>query len=131
MRFLIVDDDESIHLFLQVILAPYGECVTAATGECAVEMFSQARDEGCPYDVVLMDILMPGMDGHQAAELMRAREKTDGVPESDSFKLAMITCVVDDTSVDKAFFNTRACIYIVKPLDRDKVVSELKEHFII
>lgn len=131
MRFLIVDDDESIHLFLQVILAPYGECATASTGERAVEMFSNARDEGRPFDVVLMDILMPGMDGHQAAELMRAREKTDAVAEKDSFKLAMITCVVDDTSVDKAFFNTRACLYIVKPLDRNKVVSELREHFII
>ncbi|OIQ51872.1 CAI-1 autoinducer sensor kinase/phosphatase CqsS [Pseudodesulfovibrio hydrargyri] len=131
MRFLIVDDDESIHLFMQVILAPYGECATASTGERAVEMFARARDEGRPFDVVLMDILMPGMDGHQAAELMRAREMEDGVAEADSFKLAMITCVVDDTSVDKAFFNTRACIYIVKPLDRHKVVSELREHFII
>ncbi|MEZ7198509.1 response regulator [Pseudodesulfovibrio karagichevae] len=131
MRFLIVDDDESMHLFLQVILAPYGECATASTGESAVEMFSNARDEGRPFDMVFMDILMPGMDGHQAAELMRAREQKDGVAEPDSFKLAMITCVVDDTSVDRAFFNTRACIYIVKPLDRDKVVSELKEHFII
>ncbi|MGE4421147.1 MAG: response regulator [Pseudodesulfovibrio sp.] len=131
MRFLIVDDDESIHLFLQVILAPYGECATASTGERAVEMFSNARDEGRPFDVVLMDILMPGIDGHQAAELMRACEERDCVAEKDSFKLAMITCVVDDTSVDRAFFNTRACIYIVKPLDRDKVVSELKEHAII
>jgi two-component system chemotaxis response regulator CheY len=131
VRFLIVDDDESIHLFLQVILAPYGECATAATGERAVELFARARDDGRPFDMVLMDILMPGMDGHQAAELMRAKEQKDGVADSDSFKLAMITCVVDDTSVDKAFFNTRACIYIVKPLDREKVISELKEHFII
>ncbi|XXJ20149.1 response regulator [Desulfovibrio caledoniensis] len=131
MRFLIVDDDESIHLFLQVILAPYGECIAASTGERAVELFVRARDEGRPFDVVLMDILMPGMDGHQAAEIMRAKEKEDGVAEADSFKLAMITCVVDDTSVDRAFFNTRACIYIVKPLDRQTVISELKEHFII
>jgi two-component system chemotaxis response regulator CheY len=131
VRFLIVDDDESIHLFLHVLLAPYGECSTATTGERAIEMFVRARDEGHPFDAVLMDILMPGMDGHQAAERMRAKEKEDGVAEDDSFKLAMITCVVDDTSVDRAFFNTRACIYIVKPLDRHKVISELKEHGII
>ncbi len=131
MRFLIVDDDESIHLFLQVILAPYGECATASTGDRAVEMFVEARDNGQPFDVVLMDILMPGMDGHQASELMRAKEQEDGVAEADSFKLAMITCMVDDTSIDKAFFNARASVYIVKPLDRHKVISELKEHGII
>lgn len=131
MRFLIVDDDESIHLYLQVILSPYGECATALDGETAVEMFSEALSGGNPFDVVLMDILMPGMDGHQAAEIMRAKEKAAGVSELDSFKLAMITCVVDDTSVNKAFFNTRASIYIVKPLERETVVKELKEHLII
>lgn len=131
MRFLIVDDDESIHLYLQVVLAPYGECVTAISGEEAVQRFTEALSEGNPFDVVMMDILMPGMDGHQTAEMMRVREKAAGVPEVDSFKLVMITCLVDETSVNKAFFNTRATIYIVKPLDRERIIKELQDHLII
>lgn len=131
MRFLIVDDDESIHLYLQVILTPYGECVTAKDGAHAVEVFSDALAEGRPFDAVFMDILMPGMDGHQAAERMRDREREAGVVKEKRFKLAMITCVVDDTSVDRAFFNAKASLYIVKPLDRDFVVRELRQHGII
>ena len=131
MRFLIVDDDESIHLYLQVVRSPYGECSTSFRGEYALERFDAALDEGNPYDVVMMDIVMPGMDGHQTAELMRAREKAAGIPEMDSFKLVMITCLVDDSSINKAFFNTRAAIYIVKPLDRDKILKELEDHLII
>ena len=131
MRFLIVDDDESIHLYLQVILSPFGECVTALDGESAVVLFSHAQEEGRPFDVVFMDILMPGMGGHQAAELMRAGEDKAEVPEEDRFKLVMITCVVDDTSVNRAFTNTKASMYVVKPLDRDKVIRELQEHLIL
>jgi two-component system chemotaxis response regulator CheY len=131
VRFLIVDDDESIHLYLQVILSPFGECVTALDGESAVVLFSHAQEEGRPFDVVFMDILMPGMGGHQAAELMRAGEDKAAVPEEDRFKLVMITCVVDDTSVNRAFTNTKASMYVVKPLDRDKVIRELQEHLIL
>lgn len=131
MRFLIVDDDESIHLYLQVILGPYGECVTAFSGEQALELFTEALNDDNPFDVVMMDILMAGMDGHQAAELLRDRERAAGISEMDSFKLVMITCLVDDASINKAFFNTRASIYIVKPLDREKVIKELKDHLII
>lgn len=131
MRFLIVDDDESVHLYLQAVLAPYGECVTALSGEEAVEKFSVARAEGIPFDVVMMDIRMPGMDGHQAAEIMRDSERKAGISDADSFKLVMITCLVDDTNVNKAFFNVRASIYIVKPLDREKIIKELEDHLLI
>ena len=131
MRFLIVDDEESVHHYLQAVLTPYGEFVTALSGEEAVERFQTAQDEGRPFDVVMMDILMPGMDGHQAAEIMRAGETKAGVSDADGFKLVMITCLVDNTSINKAFFNTRASIYIVKPLDREKIIRELEEHLII
>ncbi len=131
MRFLIVDDDESIHLYLQAVLAPFAECDSVMTGEEGVERFDKAHADGCPYDVVMMDILMPGMDGHQAAEIMRQREKDMKISEFQQFKLVMITSLVDDTNVSKAFFNTHASCYIVKPLDKDVVLDELKQNLII
>lgn len=131
VRFLIVDDDESIHLYLQAVLAPFAQCDSALSGEKAIELFKQGHEDGTPYDVVMMDILMPGMDGHQAAEIMRAREKELGFTEQEQFKLVMITSLVDDTNVGKAFFNTHASCYIVKPLDKEKVLDELQQNLII
>ena len=131
MHFLIVDDDESIHLYLNAILAPIAQCDSAMSGEEAVELFRAAHSGGQPYDVVMMDILMPGMDGHQAAESMRAYEKELGISELNQFKLVMITSLVDDNNVSKAFFNTHAACYIVKPLDKDKVFDELRQNLII
>ncbi len=131
MRFLIVDDDESIHLYLQAVLAPFAQCDSALSGEKGVVLFDKAHVDGKPYDVVMMDILMPGMDGHQTAETMRAREKELGIDGQHQFKLVMITSLVDDTNVSKAFFNTHASCYIVKPLDKEKVIDELQQNLVI
>ncbi|RWU05390.1 response regulator [Pseudodesulfovibrio sp. S3] len=131
MRFLIVDDDESVHLYLQAVLASYGTFVTAMSGEEAVDRYSLALKEGHPFDVVMMDIVMPGMDGHKASEIMRAREKAASIAESDRFKLVMITGLVDKVNVDKAFSDSGADSYIVKPLDKDKIIIELKGKRII
>jgi len=128
---LIVDDDESIHLYLQAVLAPFAQCDAALSGEKGVELFHEAHVEGRPYDVVMMDILMPGMDGHQTAEIMRIKEKELSISEYHQFKLVMLTSLVDDMNVSKAFFNTYASCYIVKPLDREKILDELRQNLII
>jgi len=131
LRFLIVDDDESIHLYLKSLLDGLAECDCVLSGEEGVESFFRALVGKNPYDVVMMDILMPGMDGHQAAEIMRAEERKRGITEINQFKLVMITSLVDDTNVSKAFFNTHASCYIVKPLEKDKVLEELRENLIL
>ncbi len=131
MRFLIVDDDEAIHLYLQKVLAPYAECDSAETGVEAVSKFKQAQKNRSPYDVVFMDICMPGMDGHKTAELMRKEELNLGIREVDQFHLVMITSLGDNRNISKAFFNTFASCYLVKPFDKDKVVEELRANMII
>ena len=131
MRFLIVDDDESVHWYLQAILEPFARCDAVLSGEEGVRLFDAAHEQGKPYDTVFMDILMPGMDGHQAAEIMRAREEERGVDKLCAFKLVMITSLVDDANVSRAFFQTHASCYIVKPLDKEKVLEELRQNLVL
>lgn len=131
MRSLIVDDDESIHQYLKGVLAPYSVCEGAFSGELALQRFKEAYEEGRPFDVVFMDILMPEMDGHKAAELLRDAETKMGIAEGEQFTLVMITSLVDNRNVTRAFFNTFASCYIVKPFDKEKVLDELRENMII
>lgn len=131
VRFLIVDDDESVQLYLQTVLAGQADCTCVQSGDEAVEVFRQAHADGRPFEVVFMDILMPGMDGHQTAEILRAEEQSMEVPQFERFKLVMISSLVDDANVSKAFFQTHASCYIVKPLNKEKVLEELRQNLIL
>ena len=75
-RVLIVDDEDDILHFLELVLREKGyEVSTASNGEEAV---AQARD--APPDLVLLDIMMPQMDGWQVLRLLRGDRRTAGVP---------------------------------------------------
>jgi two-component system chemotaxis response regulator CheY len=125
MRFLIVDDDESIILFLRTFLSAYAECITAATGLEAVSAFEAALEEERPFTAVFMDILLPGaMDGNEVVQaLRRIEDSRDGTTEP--FKLIMISVLTDTQNVSESFFHGRADAYLPKPLRRETLLAEL------
>ena len=124
MRFLIVDDDESIILFLRTFLSAYAECITASTGLEAVAAYEAALDEDRPFTAVFMDILLPGMDGNMVVqELRRIEEARPG--RRETFKLIMISVLTDTRHVSESFFHGRADAYLPKPLRRETLIAEL------
>jgi diguanylate cyclase (GGDEF)-like protein len=75
MKILIVDDSPSELLVLQSRLRRLGhEVASAADGVRGIELFEQLKP-----DLVLLDVVMPGIDGHEAARRMRAVE-SDWIP---------------------------------------------------
>ena len=123
MRFLIVDDDESIILFLRTFLSAYAECLTAGDGLEALSAFEAALEEEKPFTAVFMDILMPGMDGNEVVQALRRME--DAAKPRQCFKLIMISVLTDTKNVSESFFHGRADAYLPKPLRREVLLSEL------
>ncbi|KHK00398.1 response regulator [Desulfovibrio sp. TomC] len=125
MRFLIVDDDESIILFLRTFLSAHAECITAANGLEAVSAFEAAMEEGRPFAAVFMDILLPGiMDGNEVVQaLRRIEDSREGAVAP--FKLIMISVLTDTQNVSESFFHGRADAYLPKPLRRETLLAEL------
>ncbi|WP_029456698.1 response regulator [Solidesulfovibrio alcoholivorans] len=123
MRFLIVDDDESIILFLRTFLSAYAECLTAGDGLEAMAAFEAALEEEKPFTAVFMDILMPGMDGNEVVQALRRME--DAANPRQRFKLIMISVLTDTKNVSESFFHGRADAYLPKPLRREVLLSEL------
>lgn len=73
LNILCIDDDEPIRLLLQDCLTFYNHhVVTAADGEQGVEFFRAARLKKQPFAVVITDLGMPKMDGHQLARIIKA-----------------------------------------------------------
>jgi two-component system, chemotaxis family, chemotaxis protein CheY len=114
MKILIVDDAAASCMILEKILSPWGSCAIAANGALAVESFRTALDEGKPYDLVCLDIVMPVMDGHRALELIHEEERLHGVAPYDHCKVVMVSAQNDAKNVVKAF-NNRCDAYITKP----------------
>lgn len=126
MRVLIVEDDFTSRKLLQKILSPYGEADIAVNGQEAVEAFKEALEEGKPYDLVCMDIMMPEMDGQEALRKIREFEKSKGVKSSDEVKVVMTTALDDPKNVVEAYYKGGATSYVPKPIDRQLFLQLLR-----
>lgn len=126
MHFLLVDDDERVSLLIEKKLKPYGECLVARNGEEALAVFKERLDRDEPFDAVFMDIMMPGMDGHEVVRQMREIEAEKAIDELDVFKLIMVSAHSDTKNVCKSFFHGYADAYVAKADLNEKLVEELK-----
>jgi two-component system chemotaxis response regulator CheY len=125
MKTLIVEDDFTSRLFMQTFLSRYGECHIAVNGIEAVEAFRLATEQGAPYDLICMDIMMPEMDGQEAVKQVRALEEARGILSHNGVKIIMTTAVTDMKEVIQSF--QELCdAYLFKPIDTAKLLSELE-----
>jgi two-component system chemotaxis response regulator CheY len=126
IQMLLVEDDFMVRQVIQDILEQYGSVDIAVNGEEAVQAFRVAWRKRQPYDLLCMDIMMPGMDGNEALIKIREIEKALGVPSSEEVKVIMITALDDVKTVMKAYSKGGATSYIVKPIEKERLVDEMR-----
>jgi two-component system, chemotaxis family, chemotaxis protein CheY len=126
VRILIVDDDEEARVLLDTLLAPLGETVLEENGEAALITYRDALDQGVPFDLVCLDIRMPGRDGQRVLGTMRRMDRGRGIAREGASRILMTTGVTDRHHVLHALENG-ADGYLVKPIHRDALLARLRD----
>jgi two-component system chemotaxis response regulator CheY len=127
LKVLIVEDAPVNREFLLLALRPHGECLAVSTGEAALMEHRRAMDQDLPFDVVFLDIMLPGIDGLKTLELMRAAEDALGYPESRRPRVIVTTVLDDDRAASRAFINGHAVSYLIKPFRARQLAEELQK----
>jgi CheY-like chemotaxis protein len=124
LAVLVAEDNDINALLARALLHRLGHNpVVVGNGALALEAFTAAAQAGTPYDVVLMDVHMPELDGLEATRHIRAAEAAMNLLRT---RIVALTANAFDEDRD-------ACLaagmddFLMKPLDRDRLAEILTE----
>jgi CheY-like chemotaxis protein len=123
---LIAEDNEINALLTRALVEKMGHRATVVTdGAAAVEAWAEARAEGTSFDLVLMDLHMPRVDGLQAVAQIRAREAEGGGAST-----AVVALTANATLEDcEAGLAAGMDGFLTKPIDRARLAAALAGQF--
>ena len=122
LSVLVAEDNEINALLMRSLLTRLGhQAVIATNGEAALESWLAAKSADTPYDLVLMDIQMPQLDGIETTKRIRAREAAQPGRQTPILALTANTLVEDRYACFEAGMDG----FLIKPLDREKLAEAL------
>jgi type IV pilus assembly protein PilB len=116
-RILIVDDHSDMRTLVKACLERSGLPVTTATACDGYEALRMTEQD--PPDLIVLDVMMPGLDGLKVCEALRASVRTAFIP-------IMILTARDDTASRVAGFLVGTDDYLTKPFVREELVARVR-----
>ncbi|MFO7724710.1 MAG: response regulator [Oceanipulchritudo sp.] len=120
MRILIVEDDFISRKVLEKQLTSYGEVDVTVNGREALDAVRMQLDQGDPYNLICLDIMMPEMDGQEALREIRAAEKNSGIAGLDRARIVMTTALNESRDILSSF-RDECDGYLVKPIKKQDI----------
>jgi len=126
MKILIVDDENISRNILLSKMTHMGTCVAVNNAKEALAELDKAKAENQPFDVITLDVSMPGMGGQELLEHIRKKESQDKIPKTDRVKIIMITARMNLGTIN-------ACIksgcngYLTKPVSQVQLIQSLSQ----
>lgn len=127
MRILVAEDEFTARTLLTGLLSPLGTCDVAVDGQEAIFAVERAIREGRPYDLICLDIVMPGIDGKEALRAIREAERAHGLLVGAGAAAIIMTTAQDGAETIMASFAEQADAYVVKPVEHHKLIEILVE----
>lgn len=118
-HILIVDDTaDNIQVAMNILKENNYDLSFAMNGQEALDMVMQNPEK---YDLILLDIMMPKMDGYQVCQKLKSNLDSKDIP------IIFLTAKVDIDSISKGF-SLGAVDYISKPFYADELLARVKNH---
>jgi len=123
-KILIVDDNFENRQLLAEILREVAECDFAATGRECVEAYNLSLQNKSRYNLILLDIELPEVNGLEILGKIRESEKTAGIPLGEGIPIIIVT------AYEKRFTEAydKGCDdYILKPIDTELLLKKIAD----
>lgn len=115
-KILIVDDEERNRKLLEILMVAEGhEVISASNGQSGMhEAISNAPD------LIILDVMMPGMDGFEVARSLKTNPLTQSIP-------IVVASSLDDNASRKRMMAIKIDAFLVKPIDRWELSRQVAE----
>src|SRR3989338_2575245 len=118
-KILVVEDEPHISKLVKYIMEKNGfEVLQAYVGQEGIEMAKKEKP-----NLIILDVMMPNMDGFEVARRLSSDGKTKDIP------IIMLSSAAQFKDKMKGI-DSAAIDYITKPFDKDELVEKVKEHII-
>ena len=123
MKILIVDDEKISRTILTSKLKNMGTCVPVDSSKQALEELEKAQS---PFDLITLDVSMPGMDGRHMLQHIRRKEIEAKIPKEERVKILMVTARMNMNTI-KDCIRLGCNGYLVKPVSRYQLLQNLEK----
>jgi twitching motility two-component system response regulator PilH len=115
-KILVVDDSPTERAFMEGLLKKKGyEVIVVDSGEAAIE-----RSKSDQPDLILMDVVMPGINGYQATRTITRDDSTRDIP--------VIMCTSKDLPTDRIWGMRQGALdYMVKPVNLEELLGRIAQ----
>jgi two-component system, sensor histidine kinase and response regulator len=114
---LIVDDNpKNVQIIALLLRELKHKIIIAVSGINAINLVERARP-----DLILMDVMMPGMDGFETCEIIKSKSENENIP------VIFITALSEKVNIVKGF-EVGGVDYITKPFNKEELISRIKTH---
>jgi two-component system, sensor histidine kinase and response regulator len=114
---LVVDDNpKNVQIIALILRELKYKIIIAVNGSNAIDLVERARP-----DLILLDVMMPGMDGFEACKIIKSK------PENKNIPVIFLTAMSEKVNIVKGF-EVGGVDYITKPFNKEELISRIKTH---
>lgn len=114
---LVVDDNpKNVQIIALLLRELKYKIIIAVNGSSAVDLVERVRP-----DLILLDVMMPGMDGFEACQIIKLK------PENKDIPVIFLTALSEKVNIVKGF-EVGGVDYITKPFNKEELISRIKTH---